>query len=50
MVITFAFLQKGLLPAVLQILESIPLLYPGAEMEPVYQIVERGMQHADRTQ
>lgn len=43
-------LQKGLLPAVLQVLESIPLLYPGAEMEPVYQIVERGMQHADRTQ
>ena len=42
-----SILKKCLLPAVLEILESIPLLYPEAEMEPLYQIVERGMQHAD---
>ena len=42
-------LEKGILPAASEILTSIPMLYPDAGMEPLYEIMERGMQDADRT-
>ena len=41
-------LEKGILPAVSEILTSIPMLYPDAGMEPLYEIMERGIQDADR--
>lgn len=39
-------LNKGVLPALAQMLESIAMLYPDAEMEPLYEIMERGIQDA----
>ena len=41
-------LENGILPAVTEILTSIPMLYPDAGMEPLYEIIERGMRDADR--
>ena len=40
-------LERGVLPAVMEILTSVPVLYPDAEMEPLYEIMERGIQYAD---
>ena len=40
-------LQKGILPAIAEMLESIAMLYPDAEMDPLYGIMERGIQDAD---
>ena len=40
-------LEKGILPAVSEILVSIPLLFSDAEMEPLYEIMERGIRYAD---
>lgn len=43
-------LKNGILPAVGEILESIPILYPDADMDPLYEIAERGMCIADRSE
>lgn len=43
-------LEAGIVPAVAEIMASIPMLYPDSVMEPVYEIVERGMNDAGRTQ
>ena len=40
-------LEKGILPSIKEMLASIPLLYPNAGMEPLYEIMERGIQDAD---
>lgn len=40
-------LEKGVLPALTEILSSIQMLYPDAEMEPILEIVERGVKDAD---
>ena len=40
-------LEKGILPAVTEILVSIPLLFSDAEMEPLYEIMEKGIKYAD---
>jgi len=40
-------LEKGVLPAITEILSSIHILYPDAEMEPLLEIVERGVKDAD---
>ena len=42
-------LEKGVLPAVGEMLASVPMLYPGAELEPLYDIMERGIRDADDT-
>lgn len=42
-------LEKGILPAVAEMLDSIPALYPDADMELLYSMVERGIQNADGT-
>lgn len=38
-----SILEKGILPALAEILSSIQLLYPETEMEPILEIVERGV-------
>jgi hypothetical protein len=38
--------EEGILPAAAQILESIPLLYPDADMEPMLEMLERGIAYA----
>ena len=40
-------LNKGVIPAVAEMLDSVAMLYPDAEMEPLYGIMERGIQDAD---
>lgn len=40
-------LEKGILPSIAEMLASIPLLYPNAGMEPLYEIMERGIRDAD---
>ena len=40
-------LEKAVLPAVAEILASVPLLYPGADMETFYELMERGVKNAD---
>lgn len=40
-------LNKGVIPAVAEMLESLAMLYPDAEMEPLHGIMERGIQDAD---
>lgn len=42
-------LEMGILPAIAEIMTSIPMLYPDSEMNPIYAIVERGMEDADCT-
>ena len=42
-------LEVGILPAIAEIMTSIPMLYPDSEMNPIYAIVERGMEDADCT-
>ena len=42
-------LEDGILPAITEIVTSIPMLYPNAEMEPLYQIMERGLGDADHS-
>jgi hypothetical protein len=42
-------LEKGVLPAVGEMLASVPMLYPGADLEPLYDIMERGIRDADDT-
>lgn len=39
-------LNEAIMPAVIQAIETFPILYPEAELEPMYQIIERGIQHA----
>lgn len=39
----YSILEKGIIPALTEILSSIQLLYPGTEMEPILEIVERGV-------
>lgn len=41
-----ALMEEGLLPAAVQILESIPLLYPGADVSPMLDMMERGIAYA----
>ena len=36
-------LEKGIMPAIAEIMASIPMLYPNSAMEPIYAIVERGI-------
>ena len=43
-------LEAGIVPAISEIMTSIPLLYPDSSMDPVYEIVERGMIDAGCTQ
>lgn len=40
-------LEKGLLPVITGMLSGMEALYPDAEMEPMLDIVERGMKYAD---
>lgn len=42
-------LEKGIMPAIAEIMSSIPMLYPDSVMEPIYEIVERGIADAGRT-
>lgn len=42
-------LEKGILPSIEEMLVSVPMLYPDAGMEPLYKIMERGIQDADRS-
>lgn len=42
-------LNDAVMPAVIQAIETFPVLYPDADMEPIYQIIERGMEHANLT-
>lgn len=44
-----AILEKGILPALSQILSSIQMMWPDAQMEPIYQIIERGLKDADHS-
>ena len=41
-------LEQGVLPAVAEMLASIPVLYPDADMEPLYDMAERGIRNANR--
>ena len=41
-----ALLMEGVLPPVAEILSSVPMLYPEADMSPMNEIVERGMRNA----
>lgn len=45
-----ALMEEGILPPVEQILESIPLLYPGADMGPMLEMMERGIAYASACQ
>lgn len=40
-------LVKGILPSVREMLESIPILYPDADMGIMVEMLERGMRDAD---
>ena len=42
-------LEQGVLPAITEIVTSIPLLYPNAEMEPIYKMMERGLNDANHS-
>ena len=39
-------MNEGIVPAALHILESIPLLYPDADVQPLLDIMERGISYA----
>lgn len=41
-----ALIENGVLPAVEQMLESIPVLYPGTDMKPMLDMMERGISYA----
>lgn len=40
-------LLKGILPSIGEMVESLPMLYPGADMEIILEMMERGMRDAD---
>lgn len=42
-------MEKGMIPAIAEVLSSIPMLYPDAEMESIMNIMERGVRDADCT-
>lgn len=44
-----SLLEDGILPAITEIVTSIPMLYPDAEMDSFYQIMERGISDADHS-
>lgn len=39
-------LKKGIMPAITEIVTSIPILYPGADMSPYEEMLERGIRYA----
>jgi len=45
-----ALMEEGILPPLEQILESIPMLYPEADMEPMLEMMERGIAYASACQ
>ena len=40
-------LLKGILPSIGEMVESLPMLYPGADMGIILEMMERGMRDAD---
>lgn len=45
-----SILEAGIVPAIAEIMASIPMLYPDSAMDSIYEIVERGRMDADCSQ
>jgi len=41
-----SILKKGVIPAITEIITSVPILYPDADMAPMEKILERGLRYA----